>query len=447
MNVDFSVVPVYTLGVKIIECAHRQLVELRAPAYRLEGKAMAIYHFKIKTAGGRAGEKIDYISREGKWEKSPKKEELLCVESQHMPEWAVDKNDFWSEMDSQEKKNAYREIILALPKELNFEQQKTLISNYCAENLKGHPLTFAIHENIGSLSGERNPHAHIIFSERKMDGRTVEREKFCRQRSGYKKDRDITGAGRRKWLFNMRKSWELAANRALENAGSKERISCETLEKQGILRTPQKHLGEKVIAQAARSGQTLAPVEEYKANKAAKIADEVRAAILANAQTKKPKMWAKVKAWFNLHFMELKSDNPVIVNEWKQKQRDIISGKAAKTIDAEAEKQAKDVANTKIQTWKKDLDISLKAWKFTHDMRTDDGRGAVTRAQLVRKVIANDIEEEKAKAAREAQAAAERQAAEKAAQRAKEIEESRARIAKGFEEFHKRQKRGKERER
>ena len=389
---------------------------------------MAIYHFRIKVANGTAKEKIDYISREGKWEKSPKREEFLHIESQHMPEWAVDKNDFWEEMDRQEKKNSYREITLALPRELNLEQQKTLIREYCDEKLAGHPLTFAIHENIGTLSGERNPHAHIIFSERKMDERKVDREKFCRQRSGYKKDREITGAGRRKWLKTMRKSWENAANRALENAGSKERISCETLEKQGILRAPQKHLGEKVIAQAARSGQSLAPVEEYKSNKAAKIADEVRAAMLANAKAEKPKLWDRAKAFFMLHFMELNSDDPATINEWKRDLKDIISGKMGKKIDAEAEQRAKEVSNTKIQKWQKDFDISMKAWKITHDMRSDGGMGAVARAKAARRMIANDIEEEKQRVAREAQAAAERQAAEKAAQRAQEQEQYRAAI-------------------
>lgn len=400
---------------------------------------MAIYHFKIKTAGGRAGEKIDYISREGKWEKSPKKEELLCVENQNLPEWAENKNDFWGEMDKQEKKNAYREIVLALPRELNIEQQKTLIREYCAENLKGHPLTFAIHENIGSLSGERNPHAHIIFSERKIDDRKVEREKFCRQRSGYKKDRDITGAGRRKWLYNMRKSWENAANRALENAGSKERISCESLKKQGILRAPQKHLGEKVIAWAARSGLTLAPVEEYKANKAAKIADEVRAAILANAQAEKPKLWDRAKAWFTLHFMELKSDNPAVINEWKRNLKDIISGKMGKKIDAEAEKRAKEVANTKIQKWQKDFDISMKAWSLTHDIGEDDGRGAVARAKLARQVIVNDIE----RVRRELEAAEKRREADRIAKARRLQEERYAQFLEGVKERKQRQKEGK----
>lgn len=400
---------------------------------------MAIYHFRIKTAQGRAGEKIDYISREGRWEKSPKKEELLHIENQNLPEWAENKKDFWSEMDKQEKKNAYREIVLALPKELNFEQQKTLIQNYCAENLKGHPLTFAIHENIGSLSGERNPHAHIIFSERKIDDRKVEREKFCRQRSGYKKDRDITGAGRRKWLYNMRKSWENAANRALENAGSKERISCESLKKQGILRAPQKHLGEKVIAWAARSGLTLAPVEEYKANKAAKIADEVRAAILANAQAEKPKLWDRAKAWFTLHFMELKSDNPAVINEWKRNLKDIISGKMGKKIDAEAEKRAKEVANTKIQKWQKDFDISMKAWSLTHDIGEDDGRGAVARAKLARQVIVNDIE----RVRRELEAAEKRREADRIAKARRLQEERYAQFLEGVKERKQRQKEGK----
>lgn len=400
---------------------------------------MAIYHFKIKTAQGRATEKINYISREGRWENSPKKEELLCVENQNFPEWAENKNDFWGEMDSQEKKNAYREIVLALPKELNFEQQKALIHDYCAENLKGHPLTFAIHENIGSLSGERNPHAHIIFSERKMDERKVEREKFCRQRSGYKKDREITGAGRRKWLYNMRKSWENAANRALENAGSKERISCETLKKQGILRTPQKHLGEKVIAQVARSGQELAPWQEYQSNKAAKIAAEVRAAILANAQTKKPTMWKRAKAFFMLYCMEPNSDDPAAINEWKRDLKDIISGKMGKRIDAEAEQRAKEVTNTKIQKWQKELDISMKAWPLTHNIGEDDGMGAVNRAKLAREMIVNDIE----RVRRELEAAEKRREADRIAKARRLQEERYAQFLEGVKERKQRQKEGK----
>lgn len=410
---------------------------------------MAIYHFRIKVAQGRATEKINYISREGRWENSPKKEELLCVENQNFPDWAKNKNDFWGEMDKQEKKNAYREIVLALPRELNIEQQKTLIREYCEQNLKGHPLTFAIHENIGTLSGIRNPHAHIIFSERKIDDRQVERDKFCRQRSGYKKDREITGARRNKWLVSMRKSWENAANRALENAGSKERISCETLEKQGISRPAQKHLGEKVIARVARD-MTINDTQkwiEYQTAKSEQIKYNVRAAMLANAQTKKPKMWDKVKAWFNLHFMELKSDNYVIINEWKQEQRDIISGKAAKRIDAEAETKAKEVANTKVMDWRQDIEISLKAWEITHDNRYNDGMGAVTRATAARKKVKEDIEQQKQWAKEQEAALAAQRKADKAAQQAKEREEWQAAVTKGYEEFHKKQKNGKEKNR
>jgi hypothetical protein len=58
--------------------------------------------------------------------------------------------------------------------------------------------------------------------------------------------------------MNARKSWETHANRALKQAGSKERIDCRTLEAQGINRIPQIHLGPKTVALEQRNIRTKA---------------------------------------------------------------------------------------------------------------------------------------------------------------------------------------------
>ena len=216
---------------------------------------MAIYRLSMKICREAMTKKIDYIQRNGKYNKGKKAEELRETWSKNLPTWAKDAHDFWSAIEDYEKSGQVqaRGIELALPIELSSNDQRKLVEQFCNENLDNHAYTVAIHD---SLSGS-NPHAHIYFSERKIDKGKEEpdRNHYCKQRSGYAKDRAITGSGRKKWLIKVRKSWENEINNALEKSGRNEKVSCESLKAQGIDRIPQIHVGYKDYSLLRRTGK------------------------------------------------------------------------------------------------------------------------------------------------------------------------------------------------
>lgn len=224
---------------------------------------MAIFHLNISTAKNGASAKQQYIERQGRYKNEGTDHDFVASGSMNLPAWAKDSEDFWKEDEQRETGNQYREIRIALPNELTHTEQKEIVETFCKENLAGHALTWAIHENDGRISGEKNPHVHIIFCERKRDPDREEptrNEYFKRPKrgkdgtihGGYAKDREITGGTRRKWLENIRQNAEKIINKGLERAGRKERVSCKSLEDQGIDRIPQVHLGRESIGKAER---------------------------------------------------------------------------------------------------------------------------------------------------------------------------------------------------
>ena len=136
---------------------------------------MASYHCSVKTGGkGRAGKHGDYISREGKYSpeltkgNSSKLEDLEHKASGNMPAWAEhDSGIFWKAADEHERANGatYREIEVALPRELNPEQRRELVEDFIAQQIGDrHPYTYAIHIPKAAIEKGEQPHAHIMYS-------------------------------------------------------------------------------------------------------------------------------------------------------------------------------------------------------------------------------------------------------------------------------------------
>ena len=114
-----------------------------------------------------------------------------------------------------------------------------------------------------TLDGE-NPHAHLMISERGLDGVERDSETWFRR---YNRQEPEKGGARKSraampkaWLEDTRKAWEREANEALERAGYGERIDHRSLaerrdaaERSGDLelaaelsREPNVHLGPQV---------------------------------------------------------------------------------------------------------------------------------------------------------------------------------------------------------
>jgi hypothetical protein len=197
---------------------------------------MAIYHLTAKTgsrAGGQsASAKDDYIEREGRYDRD--RSELEHSESGHMPEWAEeDAHAYWEAADAYERANGrlFREVEFALPVELDEGERRELALEF-AQSLTGEerlPYTLAIHRGLSDEAGKpNNPHCHLMISERMNDGLGRTPETWFKRYNGKHPEgggaRKSTATRPREWLEDTRESWAKHANRALERAGSAERI-------------------------------------------------------------------------------------------------------------------------------------------------------------------------------------------------------------------------------
>ncbi len=214
---------------------------------------MAIYHLSFKTAakdkGRSAGAHARYIEREGKYALSRVSEALEYRASGNMPAWAEGNElAFWDASDLYERANGrvYSELEVALPRELLSEERQRLVTDFVASELKDQPYTVAIH-NKKALDGGEQPHAHIMFSERQLDGVERSRELFFKrandknpEKGGTKKNRDWS---RRDKIDEIRLSWEKAVNRSLQLNGIGQQVDRRTLKEQGIDRVPEPKMG------------------------------------------------------------------------------------------------------------------------------------------------------------------------------------------------------------
>ena len=199
---------------------------------------------------GKASPHAQYIAREGKYAKpSNHAEKLEYTGHGNMPKWAEhDPNYFWKMADEHERKNGstYREHVIALPRELSEEERHELVKDWIEKEIGDkHAYQYAIH-NPPALDGGEQPHAHIMFSERTIDGIERDPDQYFKrynsknpEKGGAKKaNTPKKSADRKAELKAMRERWEVTCNAHLEKAGSHERISMKSLKEQGITREP-----------------------------------------------------------------------------------------------------------------------------------------------------------------------------------------------------------------
>ncbi|WP_235720767.1 MobA/MobL family protein, partial [Magnetospirillum molischianum] len=102
-----------------------------------------------------------------------------------------------------------REVLVALPRELNHEQRVEAVRSFVREEFTSRSIVadVAIHEP-SARDGEKQPHAHIMVSDRALDPS---------QPNGFsaKKDRTLSQAN---GIETMRERWCQHCNQALERA-------------------------------------------------------------------------------------------------------------------------------------------------------------------------------------------------------------------------------------
>lgn len=252
---------------------------------------MASYHCSVKVgAKGKAGPHASYISREGKYEKTRSNEKLEHVEHANMPTWAEQNPaQFWQAADQHERANGatYREIEIALPREMTPEQRVELVRDMVGQELGDkHAYSWAIHNPPASLEGGEQPHAHIMYSERTIDGIDRDPEQYFKrynaknpEKGGCRKD----SAGTEERLLATRERWAKVQNLHLERHGLDGRVDHRSLKEQGIDRTPEPHFGPgRVQRMTVLQDADLAAVLERRAAEGAKerAADELGKSII-----------------------------------------------------------------------------------------------------------------------------------------------------------------------
>ncbi|HFU6574736.1 TPA: MobQ family relaxase [Raoultella ornithinolytica] len=182
---------------------------------RSEGKssvAKAAYHARTRITDERTGDTYDYSRRTDLYGH-------FILAPANAPEYIVkDSTALWNEVERVERQQngqTARYFDVSIPTELNNDEKKKLVLEYCQKNFvdKGMIADIAFHD----LDSD-NPHAHVMLTLK-----TIGPEGFG------KKERSWNG---RKMSVLWRESWASMANSYLAAAGSPERIDHRSLQAQ-----------------------------------------------------------------------------------------------------------------------------------------------------------------------------------------------------------------------
>ncbi|WP_054000488.1 MobQ family relaxase [Ahrensia marina] len=203
--------------------------------------AAAAYRAGIRIEDERTGIVHDYTAKRGVLHT-----EILTPAD--TPDWMQDRAQLWNAVEAAERRKdaqLSREIQLSLPHELTQEQQANLVRRFVEEQFvdSGMVADIAIHApSSDPAADERNFHAHVMLTMREFVGGDWAKTK----------NRDWNNP---ELLEQWREAWADHQNRELERIGSSERVDHRSLEDQGIMREPQKHMGP-IATEIERDGRS-----------------------------------------------------------------------------------------------------------------------------------------------------------------------------------------------
>lgn len=190
---------------------------------------------KVKNAAT-AKNRFHYITRTSHFKnyKESASEQIEFVRSGNLPNFAEGKPaEFWDAADIYERSNGRTcsSLVVALPKELNQAQRIELAEAFIAElaDRYSYPFTCAIHNHVGSLGGQEQPHLHFMYSERHVDGIDRTAEQFFKrynpkdpQKGGAQKlTADVLGMGKVQLQLYRQKTEELINDSLMRYAPTK----------------------------------------------------------------------------------------------------------------------------------------------------------------------------------------------------------------------------------
>jgi MobA/MobL family protein len=222
------------------------------------------YHLSFRS-GSRAGgvsarSSSAYITRSAEYA-GPERDQAIYEESGNMPAWAEDDPAaYWDAADLYERANGrlYVSADFALPRDIEESDQIELARDFARALTKEErlPYTLAVHAGRDDERHSHNPHAHLMFSERRNDGIERSREQWFRransqdpERGGAPKSRTFHG---REWIERARAQWAAMTNQTLERCGRSERVDHRSYARQGLDRQPGEHYGPEAAQMVSR---------------------------------------------------------------------------------------------------------------------------------------------------------------------------------------------------
>jgi hypothetical protein len=197
--------------------------------------AAAAYRSGEKIKDEATGKTHDYTKKQG----VDHSEILTPIAATDRNEWLTNRSALWNRVEASEKRydaQLAREIIIAIPRELDRADQIELVREYVQSSYVDRGTIADI--NIHHLDGD-NPHAHVMLTMREL---TTDEQGTV---SFGNKNRTWND---KKLLKTQVQEWEVLANQYLQRAGQNIRIDSRSYAEQGIERIPQIHLGKNVTA-------------------------------------------------------------------------------------------------------------------------------------------------------------------------------------------------------
>jgi ATP-dependent exoDNAse (exonuclease V) alpha subunit len=203
--------------------------------------AAAAYRSGASLTDERLAMEFDFAGKDG-----VEHSEVMLPEG--APEAFRDRQVLWNAAEASEaRKDAVpaREVLLALPHELDFEQRRALVRAFVAEHITGRGMVadIAMHKP-GQEGDQRNFHAHILVSTRQ-----VTPEGFGKKDPAWWSPKQV-----RDW----RAGWAEIQNAHLRHhlGPDAPQVSHQSLAAQGIDRDPTEHLGPAATALERRNRRT-----------------------------------------------------------------------------------------------------------------------------------------------------------------------------------------------
>lgn len=254
---------------------------------------MAIGRLHMKVGKTRnAAAHAQYIAREGIYASKldASGERLEALRAGNMPAWAADEpRRFWEASDAYERSNGtcYREMEIALPRELTPQQRIELVEEWVSQEIGDkHAYQWAIHVPKAADGGDQ-PHVHLMFSERRQDGISRDPETYfkrynsknperggCRKGYGEQAGQKLSRGERAAELKRTRERWADICNKHLELAGREERIDMRSYKDQGVKKSPER----KQLPSQWRSGKGKEAVLTFREAREAAKAERAKAA-------------------------------------------------------------------------------------------------------------------------------------------------------------------------